>query len=267
MFLLYRKQISFIAEEIKDPTRNIPKALLLGIFTVTVVYLLTNVAYFLTLDAVTVASSNAIAVTFAIATWGPIAAVIIPFAVSISTFGALSGGFFSAARVSFSAAREGHLHQVFSFVTVESCVPIFATGLRCFLAVIFTFAGSVSFIIDSAVFLETVWDIATVVCLVLLRYTMKDAPRPYSVPLVLVFLRFVISVFLVVVPLINPTGYLQYAVVAVAFATGAVSYVVFVRLQWCVPRTSAFSNFLQRAFLCVPAENVLDSMLDNSKVK
>ncbi|KAM7299675.1 Y+L amino acid transporter 2 [Ixodes scapularis] len=116
--------ITYIAEEIKDPTRTIPLAMAIGIVILTLVNVLTNVAFFVVLDASTVASSDAIAVSFAMVTWGTAVAFCVPLVVSVSAFGSLCAGFFSGSRLKLAAARQGHLPQVLSFITVDSSVPL-----------------------------------------------------------------------------------------------------------------------------------------------
>ncbi|CAN8005774.1 unnamed protein product, partial [Ixodes pacificus] len=113
-----------IGGEMKDPRRSIPLALFAGLSIVTVLSLLVNVAYFAVLGPVTVAGSEAIAVSFAFATWGTAGAVLVTLAVTISTFGALCAGFFSNTRVILAVARRGHLPSIFGSINVSSSVPL-----------------------------------------------------------------------------------------------------------------------------------------------
>ncbi|KAH9380602.1 hypothetical protein HPB48_018799 [Haemaphysalis longicornis] len=115
--------ICYLGEEIKNPSQTIPRALIIGVVVVNVLFLLTNVAYFIVLEPSTIAASDATALTFGIESWGTAGAVIIPVVASIATFGTLSSGFFSNSRLGFAAARKGHLPSVLSFISAKSSVP------------------------------------------------------------------------------------------------------------------------------------------------
>ncbi|XP_075531606.1 b(0,+)-type amino acid transporter 1-like isoform X3 [Dermacentor variabilis] len=255
------KQICLIAEEVTEPNKNILRATMIGILAVTAIYVLTNVAYFVVLDPNTFATSEAIAVSFTASTWGVKAAGVIPVAVSISTFGTLCAGFFSAARVILAASRQGHLAPVFSCITVHSSTPVAAIMLRGSLALAFTFIGSISYLIEGSVFLENVWEIVVLLCLFSLRYTMKDAHRPYAVPLPLAVVKFLVSVALVVIPLLRPVDYVQYVVILAMLVAGGVYYAVFVAFSCSVPGTKPLTRFIQKLLLSAPCTNDLEIML------
>ncbi|CAN7995268.1 unnamed protein product [Ixodes hexagonus] len=253
--------IASIAEEISNPTRNIPIAYVTGVLILTAIYVLTNVAFFVVLDAPTVASSEAIAVSFATVTWGSTAASCIPAIVSVSAFGTLCAGFFTSSRLKLSAARQDHLPSVLSFVNVDTSVPVVSVILHGFFALLYTFAGSLSFIIDTVSFVYSVNEILTMVCFFVLRSSMKDVPRPFRVVTVIPLLHLAITVTLIVVSLVKPSGYVQYVILLLGYLTGAVYYVVFVRLKTDAPGGEAVSVFVQKLLMCLPCVNQLDLML------
>lgn len=255
------KQVCQIAEEVSEPNKNILRATLIGILSVTAIYMLTNVAYFIVLDAKTFAHSEAIAVSFANATWGSLSANFIPVAVSISTFGTLCAGFFSNARVILAAARQGHLPPIFSCITVETSTPLSGVMLRGILALAFTFIGSISYLIEAAVFLEIVWDIAVTICLFTLRYTMKDAKRPFTVPLPLAVVKFALSVALVVIPLLRPVNYIQYFAILALFLAGAAYYIIFMVFLTSVPGSRQVTMIIQKLLVSAPCTNELEIIL------
>ncbi|CAN7942948.1 unnamed protein product [Ixodes hexagonus] len=255
------RQISYIAEEIKDPTRNIPWALLGGICTVTLIYVSINVAYLVVLDAKTMASTNAIAVSFAVAAWGSLAARVVPICVSVSAFGLLCAGFFSNARVVLAAARQGHLPLVFSFITVDTSVPLTSILLRGSLAVAYTLTGSLRVLIAGRVFVESLGDIFIVLSLFVLRFTMKDAHRPYRVPTVLAALKLLVSMALVVLPFLRPVQYLQYLIILAIFVLSGLYYLLFVRFEWVVPGGRTVTGLVQKLLMVVPCVNELELML------
>uniref|UniRef100_A0A1S4L527 Amino acid transporter, putative n=1 Tax=Ixodes scapularis TaxID=6945 RepID=A0A1S4L527_IXOSC len=262
---VYKKKqqnnIAFIAGEITDPTRNLPRALLCGILTVTAIYVLTNVAYFIVLDAATVINTEALAVTFATVTWGPVAATVIPIAVSVCAFGTLFAASFVNARVILAAARQGHLPAACSLVSVKTSVPLAATLLRGILSLAYTFAGSVGFIVESCAFLYNVYEICGVLCLFVLRSSMKDAPRLYRAPTVLALLKLLISMSLVIMPLVNVDEYMQYVLIAAVFGAGAVYYTVFVVWGMNIPGARPLTLLVQKLLMSATCANELESLL------
>ncbi|KAL1437502.1 hypothetical protein MTO96_048887 [Rhipicephalus appendiculatus] len=172
--LLGWKQVSFIAEEMVDPTRDLQKSLLAGLLVATVIYVLTNLAYAVVLDFATLTSTDAIASAFALRTWGDVGYAAVPVAVSVSVFGMLCASFFSASRFVLAAARMGHLPRMLSLVTVESRVPLTCVIFKGVLAIAYIFFGSIEALIKASVFVETLWDILVMISLLVLRFTMKD---------------------------------------------------------------------------------------------
>ncbi|KAM7299685.1 Y+L amino acid transporter 2 [Ixodes scapularis] len=227
--------IASLTEETTNPSRNLPLAYVTGVLILTLIYVLTNLAYFVVLDASTVASSEAIAVSFATVTWGQSAASCIPAIVSVSAFGSLCAIFFISARVELAAARQGHLPSVLSFINVNTSVPMVSLIVRGSFSLLYTFAGSLTFIIDSVSFVVSVNEIFTMICFFVLRFTMKDVPRPFRVATVIPVLYLTTLVTLLVGSLVNPSSYFQYIVVFVGYLTGGAYYIVFVRLKTNFP--------------------------------
>ncbi|CAN7948598.1 unnamed protein product [Ixodes hexagonus] len=259
--LAFRQCITFVAEEISNPTRTIPLALMLGILALMMINVFANLAYFVVLDAYTVASSEAITVSFAEATWGMAAASCIPVIVAISAFGNLCGGFFSSSRLILAAARQGHMPSVFSLITVNSSAPLTSVLLRGFLSLLYTFAGSISFIVYSMALVFTVNEIMTMICFLVLRWSMKDAPRPYRVPIALPVFFLVVLFMLVGIPLASPPGYMQYVVVMIGYLVGVSFYVLFIRYNVIFPGAETISINIQKCLMCVPCVNELELMI------
>ncbi len=99
--------INFAAEEVKNPRRNIPLALVLGIALVTIIYILTNMVYLRTLSIVEIQKVEAIAFPVMEKLFGVESAVFLSLLVVISTLGALNGLIFASPRAYFAMARDG----------------------------------------------------------------------------------------------------------------------------------------------------------------
>jgi APA family basic amino acid/polyamine antiporter len=101
--------VTFIGSEVRDPGRNLARALLAGCGLVIVLYLLANVAYVATLplDGIQHAPQNRVAVAAMSAVFGHPGALAMAAAIMISTFGCNNGLILAGARVYFAMARDG----------------------------------------------------------------------------------------------------------------------------------------------------------------
>lgn len=245
--------INAIAEEVKNPGRNIPIAIAVSVFFTTAVYLLTNLAFFAVLDATTIIDSDAVAVAFVRSTWGQGMAAAMPFVIALTVFGTTCASLFASSRIFFAASRQGHLPSFMSYVNVNSSVPVAAVLVRSLFALVFSLIGSVHFLIEVNVLLFTIWDAATVVCLFLLRRSMPDAPRPYRAPTIVACLRLIVTVVLVCVTFSEARRYAyQYAMLALVFTAGGVYYYLFVWKNIRIPGGELFSVLLQKLLSSAP---------------
>ncbi|XP_070383158.1 Y+L amino acid transporter 2-like [Dermacentor albipictus] len=250
--------INCIAEEIKNPGRNIPVAIAASVALTMITYLLTNIAFFVVLDADTIASTDAVAVAFVGAAWGQGMAHVVPLVIALTVFGTTCAGVLASSRVFFAASRQGHLARAMSYVHVDSSVPLVAMVVRGLLSVTFTLVGSVHFLIEVSVLLGSVIEAASVVSLFLLRRSMADAPRPYRVPTVVAVLRLLVCFSLAAVTLVQARRYAyQYALVAIAFATGAVYYYFFVNKKVRLRGCERVAVLLQKCFKSAPCSREL----------
>ena len=104
---------AFVAAEVRDVRRNIPRALLAGLGTITVIYLLVNTAYIAGLGADGVRASNTPAADLLQSAWGDVGDAAISLIVMLSALGAVNGMIFAGSRV-FSAM--GVEHRAFSLL-------------------------------------------------------------------------------------------------------------------------------------------------------
>ncbi|XP_068174479.1 b(0,+)-type amino acid transporter 1-like [Antennarius striatus] len=115
-------QLNCITEELKNPNRNLPLAILIAIPLVSVCYVMVNVAYFTVMTGADVLSSPAVAVTFGDRVLYPLS-WIVPLFVVFSTFGAANGSCFTAGRLVYVSGREGHIVKILSYISLRNYTP------------------------------------------------------------------------------------------------------------------------------------------------
>lgn len=173
--------VTFVAGEIKEPQRNVPKGLLYGTLIVISVYLLINVAYLYILPIGVMAKSPLVAAEAAQEIFGPAGASIISIAVIISTFGALNGSILASARVQFAMARDGLFFNVLGKVHPRFGTPYTSLLLQGFWSAVLVLSGSFDTITDYVIFATWLFYMLGAVGVFVLRRKMPDTPRPYKV--------------------------------------------------------------------------------------
>ena len=128
--------IAPVAEEIRQPQRNIPLALGVGMVVVIVIYVATNTVYHLVLPMDAVANSDAVASDVFSKLFGSRGAQLAALGVMCSTFGATQSNLLTGPRIYFAMARDGLLPAKLAEVHVKhetpgNAVVRKACGLRC----------------------------------------------------------------------------------------------------------------------------------------
>ncbi|XP_049422824.1 cystine/glutamate transporter isoform X1 [Epinephelus fuscoguttatus] len=188
--------LNFVTEEVINPNRNIPLAITFSLVTVTVFYVLVNVAYYTMMTPAELLVSDAVAVTFANRALQGLASVI-PFLVALSCLGALNGGFFGSPRMLFVGAREGHWPPVFSMIHIRRHTPMPAVLLLYPLVVVMLIRGEIYQLINFASFARWFFIALATLGLLIHRYRFPHHPRPFKVPLAIAVIFTVVCFFIV----------------------------------------------------------------------
>jgi amino acid transporter len=129
--------LTFISGEIKDPRRNIPRALLIGTGLVIGIYLLANIAYVAMFPIDQVATSKLVAADTMSRIIGVAGVTFVGVTVMVSTFGTLNGSIFTSPRIFYAMADEGMLFKRFRDVHPKYHTPHLAILMTATLGIIF----------------------------------------------------------------------------------------------------------------------------------
>jgi APA family basic amino acid/polyamine antiporter len=176
--------ISFVAEEVRNPERTVPRALIGGSVLIIGLYLLVNAGYFYALEPKTVANvpeASSVAGVVMSRMLGAGGASLLTIGMMLSTFGALHSLSLSVARLPFAMARDGLLPRTFATISPRARVPSHAILLLGACAIGFAFSGAFDVLTDLIVFMLLLFNGLAVASVYVLRRTLPDAARPYRV--------------------------------------------------------------------------------------
>src|SRR5215210_19071 len=143
--------VSFVAGEVRDPERNLPRVLIYGTLTIIALYLLANIGYLAVLPVEEIRQSKLVAADAADRLVGPIGVAFVSVAVMISTFGTLNGSVMTGARILFAMAADGLLFRPVATVHKKFQTPSVAIGLEAGLGVLFVLLGTFEQLADAFV--------------------------------------------------------------------------------------------------------------------
>ena len=180
--------VTVVAEEIKEPQRNIPRALAGGVVLLIVLYMGANLAYHLTLSSERIAGEAVPAAAVAetlLPGWGEKLTLSM---LMISIFGALNGNILAGPRVLFAVGRDNAALSVFRRVDPRFKTPALAIFALSLWAIILILAGGLSpypdkrlyeVLVDYVIFGGSLFYLAAVVAVFVFRWKRPDMPRPY----------------------------------------------------------------------------------------
>ena len=179
------------ASEVREPQRNLPRAIIGGTLLVLGIYLLINFAYLYALPFWQVASANSTAypeapsvAARAVQTFlGARAQAVAALIFLISTAGSLNGTILTRARVAYASARDGLFFRPFGRLSPGARVPFVSIVLLCMWGTLLALTGTFDQLTNMAVMSYALFWIPVTLALIVLRGKRPDAPRPFRVPL------------------------------------------------------------------------------------
>jgi amino acid transporter len=166
-------EMAYVAAEVKNPKRNIVRALVLGTAAVTVLYLLVNGAFLWTLGYNGVATSEAVAADTVSTVLPRLGGRLISALVCISALGAINGLVFTGARISYAVLGQWHS---------GTGTPVRALLVQALIAVVLivVLGSFVDTIIYAAPAVYSFY-LATTLAVIVLRFKEPNVERPYRV--------------------------------------------------------------------------------------
>jgi APA family basic amino acid/polyamine antiporter len=185
--------VTYAAGEIRDPQRNVPRALVIGVLLLTAIYVIVNVAYLHALTIDEMRGVTRIAERAAQALMGAPGAAFIAATVVISTFGCNAAGLLGGSRVLFAMARDGVFLPAASRVHPTYRTPHVAVLALTGWSIVLALSGSYEQLFTYVVFASILFSVLAGLAIFRLRRTHPDHPRPYRawgyplVPAIFVF--------------------------------------------------------------------------------
>ena len=177
------QQTNFIAAEMVNPERDLPRALIVGVFAVVAAYLLVNLAYLRTLGITGLAASTAPAAETMAAVAGDMGRRIIAAGIVASTFGFLSVVILVTPRVYQAMARDGLFFESFARLHPKWRTPVAAILLQGVWATVLLFWKKYGELLDYVVFADWIFFGLTAATLFVFRKRDGDHPITFKVPL------------------------------------------------------------------------------------
>ncbi len=173
--------LSFLAGEVRDPARTLPRAIIGGTLAIVAIYVVTNAAYLYVLPIDAVSRSPLIAADTMAALVGPAGAVFVSIVVAISTFGAVNSDLLGAPRIFYAAAEDGLFFKTLGRVHPAYRTPYISIVFSALLGIVFVLAGTFEQIADT--FVLAIWPFYGLAVAGLYRLRRRnDLSRPYRVP-------------------------------------------------------------------------------------
>lgn len=172
-------QLSFVAGEIRNPQRNVVRALTVGTLAVAAIYLLANLAYLRVLPISQIAASEHVGADAAARVLGGAGATMVSLLILLSILGTLNGCFLTIPRVYFAQAADGLFFRKFADIHPKYGTPGFAILAQGGWAAILVLSGSYESLIDYALFGIWVFYGLMIAAVIVLRRTRPDLHRPY----------------------------------------------------------------------------------------
>lgn len=171
--------ITWVAGEVKEPRRNVPLAMVLGVLVVGAIYTAMNMTYLYALPVTEIAKHETIAHAAATALFSARAAVWLSLTIAISCFGAAATCTLSGARVYLAMAQDGVFFKRMAVIHRKWRTPAFSLIGQGIWAALLTLSGRYDQLYTYVIYGMVLSYTLTVIGMFLLRWKRPEIPRPY----------------------------------------------------------------------------------------
>lgn len=171
--------LAFVGGEVREPQRNLPRALWIGTSIVVVLYLAANLVYLYLIPMESLKGAELVAADVAQRVLGTAGVVAVSGAIAVSTFGTLNGSMMTAPRIFFAMAEDGNLPRAIARVDPRTSAPTGAVLLMGIMGVIFILIRRFTELADQ--FIIGIWPFyaLAIAAVYVLRRRRPDLERPY----------------------------------------------------------------------------------------
>ena len=173
--------VGALAGEMKNPGKDLPKAIIGGLSIVMAINVVINLAYLWVLPASELAQYASPASIVAEKIFGPVGGKLINVGILVSVFGCLNGYLLTGPRIPYTLANQKLLPATFGKLN-KNGVPANATLFMAVLSVIYALSGQFNLLSDLSMFAIWAFYTLTFIGVIKLRKTQPDLKRPYKVP-------------------------------------------------------------------------------------
>lgn len=224
--------LNTVAEEIRNPKKNLPLAIIIGIGGVTVLYTLFNFAIMKVLpheEIVSMIESGDLYLGTAVAekVLGSAGAIVVSVGMILAMFGSMNGMILAQPRMYYAMAEEGHFFKSFTKLHPKYKVPTMPIIVQCVLSVILVLVRNLDQLTNMVVVTGMVFSVLVILAVPILRKKYPNIERPYKVwfyPVSVILTALIFTGLLINAAIEDPvTGAMGFGVPAL----GAVVYYIF----------------------------------------
>jgi len=174
--------LTYLAGEVKDPQKNIPRALILGTVAIIIIYVLTNMAYLYILPIERIATSKLVAADVMNTIFPALGGAIISAMVMISTFGTVNATSMTTARVFYAMSKDKMFFKSMGQVHPKFRTPAKSLVIQGVWASILCLTGTYDQIFTYVIFAGWIFYALGAAAVFILRKKQPNTERPYKVP-------------------------------------------------------------------------------------
>lgn len=172
-----------LAGEVKRPEKNLPRAIIIGLGVITLIYVLVNYTFMSVSPLNTLVNNPSAAFDSSIRIFGAIGGKIITIGILLSVYGAVNGYIMTGMRVPYTMARDNLLpfSKSIARLNVNTGVPVISELVILALSIIMMFLGTFDLLTDMLVFVMWAFTTLISIAVFVLRKREPDLERPYKV--------------------------------------------------------------------------------------